>query len=152
VTPDKTTRQHKADTTFTRGILTGYSDEGEPLVDFAANPARKPIAAVSTVALDAGFAGRECVLAFEDGDAGRPILVGMTQPPLAPAVSLDPEPHELMLDGKRMVLTAQEEIVLRCGKASITLTRAGKVLIRGAYLLSRSSGVNRIKGGSVQIN
>ena len=30
--------------------------------------------------------------------------------------------------------------------------RAGKVLIRGAYLLSRSSGVNRIKGGSVQIN
>ena len=41
---------------------------------------------------------------------------------------------------------------LRCGKASITLTRAGKVLIRGAYLLSRSSGVNRIKGGSVQIN
>ena len=28
----------------------------------------------------------------------------------------------------------------------------GKVLIRGTYLLSRSSGVNRIKGGSVQIN
>ena len=51
-----------------------------------------------------------------------------------------------------MVLKAQQEIVLECGKASITLTRAGKVLIRGAYLLSRSSGVNRIKGGSVQIN
>ena len=32
------------------------------------------------------------------------------------------------------------------------LTRAGKVLIQGAYLLSRSTGVNRIKGGSVQIN
>ncbi|MEW5071937.1 hypothetical protein AB1P14_09365, partial [Pseudomonas aeruginosa] len=38
------------------------------------------------------------------------------------------------------------------GKASITLTRAGKVIIRGAYLSSRSTGVNRIKGGSVQIN
>ena len=35
---------------------------------------------------------------------------------------------------------------------NIMLTRAGKVLIRGAYLLSRSSGANRIKGGSVQIN
>jgi hypothetical protein len=34
----------------------------------------------------------------------------------------------------------------------LTLTHAGKVLIRGAYVLSRSSGVNRIKGGSVQIN
>ena len=50
------------------------------------------------------------------------------------------------------MLTAEHEIVLRCGKASLTLTRAGKVLIRGTYLLSRSSGVNRIKGGSVQIN
>ena len=51
-----------------------------------------------------------------------------------------------------MVLSAQEEIVLRCGKASITLTKAGKVLIEGAYVLSRSSGVNRIRGGSVQLN
>ena len=42
--------------------------------------------------------------------------------------------------------------VLVRGKASITLTREGKVLIRGTYLSSRSSGVNRIKGGSVQIN
>jgi hypothetical protein len=56
------------------------------------------------------------------------------------------------VDGERLVFTAKKEIVLRCGKASITLTRAGKVLIRGIYLLSRSSGVNRIKGGSVQIN
>jgi hypothetical protein len=42
--------------------------------------------------------------------------------------------------------------VLRCGKASITLTSAGKVLIRGTYVLSRSSGVNKIKGGSIQLN
>ena len=56
------------------------------------------------------------------------------------------------VDNERLVLTADKEIVLRCGKASITLTRAGKILIRGAYLLSRSSGVNRIKGGSVQLN
>jgi hypothetical protein len=55
-------------------------------------------------------------------------------------------------DGERLVFSAEKEIVLRCGNASITLTRAGKVLIRGAYLLARSSGVNRIQGGSVQIN
>jgi hypothetical protein len=42
--------------------------------------------------------------------------------------------------------------VLRCGQASVTLTKAGKVLIRGTYVSSRSSGVNRIKGGSVQLN
>jgi hypothetical protein len=56
------------------------------------------------------------------------------------------------VDGRTVALTGEEEVVLRCGKASITLTREGKVLIRGEYLLSRSTGVNRIKGGAVQIN
>ncbi len=51
-----------------------------------------------------------------------------------------------------MIVNAKEQLVLRCGKASITLTRAGKILIKGSYVLSRSSGVNRIKGGSVQLN
>ena len=55
-------------------------------------------------------------------------------------------------DGEKVVVSAQRELVLRCGKASITLTSAGKILIRGAYVLTRSSGVNRIQGGSVQIN
>jgi hypothetical protein len=50
------------------------------------------------------------------------------------------------------VLTAQEEVTIRCGEASITLTRAGKVLIKGSYLLSKSTGPNRVKGGSVQLN
>jgi uncharacterized protein (DUF2345 family) len=56
------------------------------------------------------------------------------------------------VDGEQVVIEGKKEIVLKCGKSSITLTRAGKVLIRGAYVLSRSSGVNRIKGGSVQVN
>ena len=51
-----------------------------------------------------------------------------------------------------MLITAKDRLVLRCGKASITLTRAGKVLIEGAYVLSRSTGVNRVKGGTVQLN
>ncbi len=58
----------------------------------------------------------------------------------------------LQLDGERLVLCAERELVLACGKATITLTRAGKVILAGTYLVSRSSGVNRIKGGSVQIN
>jgi hypothetical protein len=53
---------------------------------------------------------------------------------------------------ERLELTAEREIVLRVGDASITLTRAGKIILRGTYVLSRSSGVNKIKGGSVQIN
>ena len=50
------------------------------------------------------------------------------------------------------MLEGREEVVIKCGEASITLTKAGKILIRGNYLLNRASGVNRIQGGSVQVN
>jgi hypothetical protein len=56
------------------------------------------------------------------------------------------------LDGERVVLSAEREISLKCGEASITLTAAGKILIRGTYVLTRSSGANRIKGATVEIN
>lgn len=71
------------------------------------------------------------------------------QPALAPE---DDAEQEIEVDGKRIVFTAKNEIVLRCGKSSITLTRAGKIIISGEYVVSRSAGVNRIRGGSVQIN
>jgi hypothetical protein len=87
-------------------------------------------------------------LMFEGGDPAKPIVVGVLQRPGRP----EPKPMDVEVDGDRLVFSARNEIVLRCGKASITLTRAGKVLLRGAYVSSRSSGVNRIKGGSVQIN
>jgi len=63
-----------------------------------------------------------------------------------------PPPLELSVDGERVTLVAMEQMVLRCGKASITMTRAGKIIVRGAYVSTRSTGANRIKGGSVQIN
>ena len=48
--------------------------------------------------------------------------------------------------------TASRELVLRCGKASVTLTSDGAVRIRGTDVLSRASATNRIRGGNVQIN
>jgi hypothetical protein len=59
---------------------------------------------------------------------------------------------EIRVDGKRVELEGQDEIVLRCGEASITLRRNGRVVIRGTYVETYSKGTNRIKGGSVQIN
>lgn len=61
-------------------------------------------------------------------------------------------PREAMIDGRRVVLEAADEIVLRCGRASIVLRRNGRVQIKGAYVETSSEGVNRIKGGTVQIN
>jgi len=132
------------------GKLAGISESGEPLVHFGKMPAGSAIPARLVVTISLQDVGRQAVLLFENGDPLKPILMGLLREPLP--VGSEDSPVEVRLDGESLNLTARQEIVLRCGKASITLTRAGKVLIRGAYLLSRSSGANRIKGGSVQIN
>jgi len=131
------------------GILDGFDGEGRPLVDFPGNAAGAPLPALTTALYGADAVGRQVALLFAEGDGARPVIVGLVRPPGEPV----PGGARLAeLDGERLVLTAKQEIVLQCGRASITLTRAGKVLIRGAYLSSRSSGVHRIKGASVDIN
>ena len=92
--------------------------------------------------------GRDAALTFEEGDSTLPIVVGLLQPPK----SAQPIQRDVKLDGDSLILSAKGDIVLQCGKSSITLTSAGKVLIQGEYLLSRSSGVNKIRGGSIQLN
>jgi hypothetical protein len=126
------------------------------LVDYPGNQSKSAIEAVTVTNVGQQEVGRGVVLAFGSGNRGRPIVLGVIQDQ-GSATGKNTEPSspegvEAQVDGERITLTAQNEIVLKCGKASITLTKAGKVLIRGAYLLNRSSGVNRIKGGSVQIN
>lgn len=129
------------------GRLAGLAGDGLPLVTLDSAGGAPPRPARTTLPLGPEDVGAELVLLFEAGDPARPIVVGRLCGP-GPAVAR----VELLRDGERLVLEAEREIVLRCGKASITLTRAGKVLIRGAYVSSRSSGVNRIKGASVQLN
>ncbi len=93
--------------------------------------------------------GRDVALMFEAGNPRRPIVMGR----MATAVAEEKPPViEAEVDDRRIEIEAQEQLVLRCGESSITLTRSGKIIIRGTYVLTRSSGVNRIQGGSVEIN
>jgi hypothetical protein len=61
-------------------------------------------------------------------------------------------PIHIQADGRRVAIEAFDELELRCGKASITLRRNGKIVIYGTQVETRSRGLNRIKGGSVKIN
>ena len=131
------------------GKFVGFDDTGNPLVNFVDDISYENVLARTIIALRKNQVGSDVVLAFEYGNLEKPVIPGMLWQPES---SLLQNSSEVELDGRRITLTAQKEIVLRCGKASITLTQAGKVLIRGAYLSTHSSGVNRIKGGSVQIN
>ena len=137
------------------GVLLGLSEQDKPMVVFPGNPRETAIAARSTAALAAADVGGEVALLFEGGDAERPLVIGrLLHPAMEPETSarLLQAAIEVVRDGERLELQAEREIVLRCGKASITLTRAGKVLVPGAYVSSRSSGMQRITGASVQIN
>jgi Domain of unknown function (DUF6484) len=134
------------------GVLMGFDDGGEPLVVFPGNPVEHAVPARTTARLERDHIGSDVALLFEQGDPARPLVMGRI---LHPEVALDPagaRRFQAIIDDQRLELKAEREIVLRCGKASITLTRAGKILLRGAYIFSRSTGVNKIKGGSVQLN
>jgi hypothetical protein len=138
------------------GTILGFRDDN-PIVDFPTNSYGRPVVARSTVSLRGPDIGREAILVFENGDPQQPIVLGLIQrpggaTPPAGAAAERKGRMEIEVDGEKVILSAEKEIVLRCGQASITLTRAGKVLIRGEYVLSRSSGVNRIKGAAVHIN
>jgi hypothetical protein len=135
------------------GEVIGIKDEGRtPLVIYPGQPGRAAIASRTTIDLHAAHIGGQVVLMFEGGDPQRPIVIGCLRAESAWPLPEQPGQVEVDADGERLILTAKEQVVIRCGKASITLTRAGKVLIQGEYVLSRSSGVNRVKGGSVQLN
>ncbi|MBI5557771.1 MAG: hypothetical protein HY885_09045 [Deltaproteobacteria bacterium] len=104
--------------------------------------------------------GREVLLVFAEGDCQRPVIVGLLGSILDELVQLDccPEdvqaakPCRVKIDEETVTLEAEREVVLKCGKGSITIRRDGKIIIKGTHILSRSSGPQRIKGGHVEIN
>jgi hypothetical protein len=142
------------------GELVAIADEGAtPLVVFAGQPGTAALRARSVVDLHGAHIGRAVVLMFEQADPARPIVMGVLRGGAGAGEAGWPEAEvpapaqvEVDADGERLLVSARTQMVLRCGKASITLTRAGKVLIQGSYVLSRSTGVNRLRGGAVQIN
>ncbi len=123
---------------------------------------------------------RGVLLSFEDGKPHAPIITGLIQPFVdfdeppevwhdehdehdEPDANAELEANlgsgsgdlaslDARVDGRRVELEAADEIVLRCGEACIVLRRNGRVVIRGTYVETRSRGVNRIKGGTVEIN
>lgn len=162
------------------GELTGIDDVGRPLVNFNGLDAMQSLVAMTTREVTRNHIGRQVALLFANGETRQPVIVGLIHNPLAdilenfsipetrsvadtpfPEVAEDEAPFteikrdeedQVLVDGKRITIQGAEEITLKCGKASITLTKSGKILIRGTYLSNRSTGVNRIMGGSVQIN
>lgn len=159
------------------GTITSIDALGQPMVDFSLNTVKESITAITTLALTSQHVSRQVALLFNQGELSQPIVIGLIHSPLQAILDnfqLEQESdssikdktaqnkhvelsghlntEDVCVDGNKITFEAQDEMVFKCGKSSITLTKSGKVLIRGKYLLNRSSGVNRIMGGSVQVN
>lgn len=148
----KTAPCERIDGTVLGTLVALANDASVPLVTFKGQTGAAALAAQTTVDLHGWHIGRRVVLMFEDGDPSRPIVIGCVRAAVASSLEERPGSVEIDADGERLIVSAKNQMVLRCGKASITLTRAGKILIEGSYVSNRSSGVLRLKGGSVQIN
>ena len=118
------------------GRLVDVTEEKGPLIVIPDLLKDEPVMARATVELGSGDVGCTLAVMFESGNIENPIVIGRISQPKS-------DVHDL---------SAEREVTIRCGKASITLTREGKIILRGTYISSRSSGVNRIKGGSVHLN
>lgn len=135
------------------GRLHGFDLLEQPLVTDIALCPGQVIAACTTVRLRQDMIGREVVVWFDGSEARVPIIMGVIEPRGQSVPSGEDRPgFTVQADDERYVIQAEREIVLRCGDASITLTRAGKVVIKGNYILSRSAGYNKIKGAAIDIN
>jgi hypothetical protein len=143
------------------GRLAGTNKQNDILVEYEGSgpKAAKLIATLSRSDLAREEQrGREVLIVFEKGDLQRPIIIGLMANPLEDLVSFQVHAEEakeikdVLIDGRRITIEAENEILLQCGKGSILIRKDGKIIIKGTDLLSRSSGRHRIRGASVGIN
>lgn len=132
------------------GEVVGVDHSGRPLVRW------NDLAAVAAQAVwtPGAPAWRDCIgvrvlVGFLTGDEAQPIVLGLLEPPPALGHGGDPRADKTP---ETLRVEAGRELVIECGEAKISLRKDGRIEIRGTHLISRSSGPNKIKGGSVFIN
>lgn len=133
------------------GRLVALAAPNLALVALKGCPTNPPLSARLIAGLTAADEGREVALVFEEGNPARPLVIGCIED--APGVTATRNSKQAAsIEAEKIFLTGEREIVLRCGESTLTLTRDGKLILRGAYVETQASGVNRIKGGCVKIN
>lgn len=132
---------------------------GCPYVEFdGANAGSTVLARIAMTGegnLQDAFANSNPVLlVLENGDAALPIIIGVVSDvfPKSPSPVQGEVEDGFELNGKRISFEGREEVVLRCGKASITLRADGQVVVKGTRLMSRASETNKVRGATVLIN
>jgi hypothetical protein len=139
------------------GLVTGKllalaAEGGLALVSYEGQPGHAALEARSVVDLHGTHIGWRVLLGFENHDPKLPIVLGILQGQPGWPLRQPPAQVTVEADGQRMVVVAHRELLLRCGKASISLRSDGHVEIRGETVVTQAAAANRIRGGSVELN
>jgi hypothetical protein len=106
-------------------------------------PAPQP---ARTIIPHADLAPDDQVIVARLGDRGAELVIlGRLFDPLAP-------PRDVRVNGRKVSIEADSELILKCAAATIRIGRDGLIAVRGERVTTQARGVNRIRGGSVEIN
>lgn len=142
-----------ADNARVDGVLIGWladiDDNGTPLV-MVPEMLQEPRPAVSLCHLTEDHVGTQCAVMFGGGNRDNPILMGMLHHNVLALTHSGGA--QVQDDDESLRIGHEREIALHCGKASIRLTRDGRIELRGTTLISHATGLNRVRGASVKLN
>jgi len=120
------------------------TDRGEIKVSLFSR-AEQELTALRLAAVSDLEPGDTVVLGFVSDDLTHPVILGRLFDVLAAR-------RDVLVNGRRVVLEADSELVLKCATATITIKRNGSISVRGERVISHAQSTNRIRGGSVEIN
>ncbi|MEM9456553.1 MAG: DUF6484 domain-containing protein [Myxococcota bacterium] len=134
------------------GTVVELEEDRDPEVEFeTANGEILRHKAVSTVPLGLDAVGHPVVLMFLRGEVDHPVIIGRVEMGRA-MPNKTTRTQNLVIEGRKLALHADSSLTLRCGRSSITLTREGRIVLRGTNLVSEASGTHRIRGGTIKLN
>lgn len=117
----------------------------EKIVVAVASRSTEPLVARRLSSVSDLEPGDEVVVAFVCEDDRRPVILGRLFDSAAPS-------RDVCVNGRRVSIEADSELVLRCASATITIGRNGLIAVHGDRVTSHARSTNRIRGGSVEIN
>jgi hypothetical protein len=126
--------------TLHRGGIVEFTAGGEIVVEDQMDFCTTPCDFLRTSAANPPSLKEGDLVLYVKTSGGRGCVLGLIQKWAPP-----PSDFQVLLQG-------QERIELRCGKSSVTMTKEGKIVIKGVEVISRASGVNKVKGAAVRIN
>jgi hypothetical protein len=142
------------------GVVVQFLPNGTLIVEVAGHSVRFTVGKTLTH-LDAQISGlvigSQVLITCQAGDPAMAILVGIVIDighPRHKALRAEVPvcPDMVQIDGKRVALDAKQELVLSCGKGSMSLTADGRIVIKGIEITTRALRKHKIKGGTVDIN